>query len=193
MARWDPGTEQRLRDAALELFDRDGYDAVTVTQIAERAGITRRSYFRYFPDKREVLFAGSERLPEAVREAILADTANGTPLAAALDALAAVGIHLTHDPEQAARRRRLIAASTELQERERTKLAAVAFAVEQALHARGATADAARATSRVTTIAFADAYDQWIEGGGRHPYPACLTAAVTRLRDALAVPGHAGS
>ncbi|MEK8169354.1 helix-turn-helix domain-containing protein [Streptomyces sp. M19] len=62
MARWDPGAEERLKRAALELYLEHGYDSVTVTDIAERAGLTRRSYFRYFPDKREVLFAGSERL-----------------------------------------------------------------------------------------------------------------------------------
>lgn len=72
MARWDPGTEERLTKAALELYREHGYDSVTVTRIAERAGITRRSYFRYFPDKREVLFAGSERLPAAAADAVLA-------------------------------------------------------------------------------------------------------------------------
>ena len=72
MVRWDPGTEERLRRAALELFAEHGYDEVTVTQIAERAGITRRSYFRYFPDKREVLFGGSDQLPVALAEAIRA-------------------------------------------------------------------------------------------------------------------------
>jgi AcrR family transcriptional regulator len=61
MARWDPGAEERLKRAALELYLERGSDNVTVTHIAERAGLTRRSYFRYFPDKREVLFAGSER------------------------------------------------------------------------------------------------------------------------------------
>lgn len=73
MARWDPGTEDRLRAAALDLFAERGYDQVTVTDIAARAGITRRSYFRYFPDKREVLFAHSDELPRAVAEAIRAD------------------------------------------------------------------------------------------------------------------------
>lgn len=71
MSRWDPGTEERLKKAALELCGEHGYDSVTVSQIAERAGITRRSYFRYFPDKREVLFAGSEQLPVAVAAAVL--------------------------------------------------------------------------------------------------------------------------
>nr|WP_272944088.1 helix-turn-helix domain-containing protein [Actinopolymorpha alba] len=56
-----------MKRAALELYLERGYDNVTVTHIAERAGLTRRSYFRYFPDKREVLFAGSERLPRRWR------------------------------------------------------------------------------------------------------------------------------
>lgn len=79
MARGDPGAEGRLKRAALELYLERGYDNVTVTDIAERAGLTRRSYFRYFPDKREVLFAGEERLPPALAEAVLAAGPNATP------------------------------------------------------------------------------------------------------------------
>src|SRR4051795_5612038 len=87
MARWDPGAEERLKRAALELYLERGYDNVTVTQIAERAGLTRRSYFRYFPDKREVLFAGSERLPPILEEAVMAADEDAAPLAAVLEAI----------------------------------------------------------------------------------------------------------
>ena len=67
MPRWDPRAEDRLRDAALELFLEHGYDNVTVAQITERAGLTRRTFSRYFTDKRDVLFAGSEQLPARPR------------------------------------------------------------------------------------------------------------------------------
>ncbi|MEU1298149.1 helix-turn-helix domain-containing protein, partial [Streptomyces sp. NPDC005840] len=86
MARWDAGAAERLREAALDLFGEHGYDAVTVTQIAERAGLTRRTFHRHFPDKREILFAGSERLPPAVAEAVLAADPGLPPLRAALSA-----------------------------------------------------------------------------------------------------------
>src|SRR3954452_9160960 len=94
MARWDPGAEERLRKAALELYAEHGYDAVTVNQIAEHAGLTRRSYFRYFPDKREVLFAGSDRLAEAVRAAVRAVDPAVRPCPAVLQAAADIGERL---------------------------------------------------------------------------------------------------
>lgn len=132
MARWDPGAEQRLKRAALELYSEHGYDNVTVTDIAERAGLTRRSYFRYFPDKREVLFGGSELLPPAVARAVLAADPGAAPLTAVLDAMSQVGAQLVAQVEGAAQRRAVIDASPELQERERTKSAAISRAVQDA-------------------------------------------------------------
>src|ERR1700749_4993638 len=70
MPRWDPRAEERLRDAAVELFLEHGYENVTVAQITERAGLTRRSFSRYFTDKRDVLFAGSDRLPAVLARSV---------------------------------------------------------------------------------------------------------------------------
>ncbi|MEU6512294.1 helix-turn-helix domain-containing protein [Streptomyces sp. NPDC046942] len=185
MARWDPGTEQRLRKAAMELFQRYGYDNVTVTQIAEHAGITRRSYFRYFPDKREVLFANSDQLATAVGEAVLAADKDTSPLAAVLGALTEAGSHLAERAEHAAERHAVINSSPELQERERTKLAALSAAIQQALRQRGVAPHAAKATAQVTTIAFANGYEQWIEANGRKAFADCLATATLALRNAL--------
>lgn len=186
MARWDPGTEQRLRKAALELFQEHGYDNVTVTHIAERAGITRRSYFRYFPDKREVLFAGSDRLPAAVAEIVLSADERTSPLRAALSAVAEAGTWLAAHVEHARERRDVIDAAPELQERGRTKLAAVAAAIRQALEQRGVAPDTAEAVAQLATIAFANAFGQWIDEDGRKAFPDYLETATTLLRNALA-------
>ncbi|WP_439659186.1 TetR/AcrR family transcriptional regulator [Lentzea sp. HUAS TT2] len=164
MARWDPGTEDRLRHAALDLFAEHGYDDVTVTQIAERAGITRRSYFRYFPDKREVLFAGSEHLPPAIAEAVLA-SAEQSPPAIALDAARRVGALLVERVDRTAERRAVIASSPELQERERTKAAAITTALSDALAKRGASMDEARLVARLVAICFQEALERWIDTG----------------------------
>ncbi len=184
MARWDPGTEERLTKAALELYAEHGYDNVTVTQIAERAGITRRSYFRYFPDKREVLFAGSERLPAAMHEAVLAADPAAPPLAAALSAVSEVGTYLVEQVAHSATRRAVIAASAELTERERTKLAAVTTAIREALEHRHVEPGAAKLVSQVATIVFQNAFDQWIDERGRKDFTSCLRAAADALRDA---------
>ncbi|MFD5827754.1 TetR/AcrR family transcriptional regulator [Lentzea sp. NPDC060358] len=182
MARWDPGTEDRLKSAALDLFAEHGYDNVTVTQIAERAGITRRSYFRYFPDKREVLFGGSEHLPPALAGAVRASAQESLP-AIAVDAVRQVGMLLVSRVERTAERRAVIASSPELQERERTKAAAMTDALCAALAERGP-ADEARRVARLTAVFFQEALERWIDTG--EDFSACLDVAVTSVRAAAA-------
>jgi AcrR family transcriptional regulator len=185
MARWDPGTAERLTQAALELYVEHGYDNVTVTQIAERAGITRRSYFRYFPDKREVLFAGSERLPAAVRAAVLDAHQAASPMSTALKALTQVGAALAEHIDRTAERRAVIASSPELQERERTKLAEVTSAIQDALLQRGVDHDSAKLVAQIATIASQNALDRWAEEYGEKDFATCLHAAAVSLRDVL--------
>src|SRR5579875_2390415 len=89
VGRWEPDPAGRLRDAATSLFLENGYEQTTVAEIAQRAGLTARTFFRYFADKREVLFAGSEALQEHLVAAVRAAPESATPMeavAAALDA-----------------------------------------------------------------------------------------------------------
>lgn len=185
MARWDPGTEKRLIKAALELYMEHGYDNVTVTRIAEHAGITRRSYFRYFPDKREVLFAGSERLPAAIEQAVLAAAETSSPLSTVLGALAGVGAQLAEHATNVAERRAVIGASAELQERERTKVAAVTAAIRTALEQRGTETGRAQLVAQIATVVFQNAFDRWVDANGRTDFVTCLQAATASLRDTV--------
>ncbi|MGK3200129.1 TetR/AcrR family transcriptional regulator [Amycolatopsis sp. MEPSY49] len=184
MARWDPGTADRLRKAALELFAEHGYDAVTVTQIAERAGITRRSYFRYFADKREVLFAGAEQLPPAVGEAVLAAEEAESPLRTALGALAEVGTQVTRLVDPSPERRAVIASSAELRERERSKGAAITAAIRDALERRGTPPELAKPAAQAAAIILGDAFDRWIDSAGAEEFPAYLNAATSAFHEA---------
>lgn len=186
MARWDPGAEDRLRKAALELFGQHGYDNVTVTEIAERAGLTRRSFFRYFPDKREVLFAGSEQLPVAIADAMRAAPESAAPLAAVLAALAEVGALLVERVDGIAERRAVIEASVELQERERTKAAAITEAIRAALVDRGASEDEARLLADVATVVFGNAFTRWVARGGAEAFGDCLDQVVATLSESFA-------
>lgn len=186
MARWDPGAEERLKRAALELYLEHGYDNVTVTHIAERAGLTRRSYFRYFPDKREVLFGGSEHLPPALAEAVLTADPNAAPLTAVLDAVARVGAELVEHVDGATERRTVIDASPELRERERTKTAAIVEAIRDALKQRQVNAETAELVAQLATMASNNAFRHWIESEGRASFDSCLHAATDELRAALA-------
>jgi AcrR family transcriptional regulator len=82
MARWEPGVRERLVVAAVDLFTEQGYDATTVAQIAERAGTTKSTFFRYFPDKRELLVAGQETLSRLLAEGIAEAPQSASPLEA---------------------------------------------------------------------------------------------------------------
>lgn len=165
MTRWPPEAKDRLRRAALELFTERGYDQVTVTHIAERAGLTRRTFFRHFADKREVLFAGSERLaPEIERrlESVVSeDDSNDV-----LHVLAEAGALVLDEPD-AHQRRAVIADSNELQERDRSKTAAIAAAISRALTRRGLSDGDASLLGSVYAEAFRSAYDRALADGGR--------------------------
>ncbi|WP_406638870.1 TetR family transcriptional regulator [Amycolatopsis sp. WGS_07] len=161
MPRWDPEAKERLRAAALELFAEHGYENATVTQITERAGLTRRTFSRYFADKRDVLFAGSEQLPAAMADAVRRADPALPPFPALLTAMIDVGELLAGMVSQAAQRRAIIASSPELQERERTKLAAVTEAVVEALQERGATESSAKLLAQAGIAIFQTAFERW--------------------------------
>ena len=186
MARWEPGAGDRLRDAALELYLERGYDAVTVNEIAERAGLTRRTFFRYFPDKREVLFAGSEQLPRAIAEAVRRVDDTADPVDTVLRALALVGTRMAEHARNTRDRRAVIAASSELQERERTKAAAVIRALADGLHERGVAGSTATLLAQVGFAVFQAAFDCYIDQDGRTDFQSCFDAATTTLRSAVA-------
>jgi AcrR family transcriptional regulator len=187
MARWDPDAEGRLRAAALELFHENGFENVTAAQIAERAGLARRSFFRYFPDKREVLFAGSEQLPAAVDHAFTAVAPDVAPWRTVLAALDSVGALLVEHATDAARRREVIQASPELQERERTKSAVIAAAIQLALEQRATPSADATLLAQAGTAVFHQAFAQWIDEAGQQPIESCLAAAAERLQRLIEV------
>ena len=189
MPRWEQGAEDRLRDAAIELFLEHGYDNVTVTQITERAGLTRRTFSRYFADKRDVLFAGSEMLPVALAKAVREADAALTPFEALLAALEQVGDVLADRVAQhAAQRRAIVEASPELRERGRTKFADVAQALADALRERGASPSTAALLADVGVAIFQTAFGRWVDA----PKEATLAARVREAADEIAAAIGAG-
>jgi AcrR family transcriptional regulator len=186
MPRWDPRAEDRLRAAALELFVERGYENVTVTQITERAGLTRRTFSRYFTDKRDVLFAGSEQLPGALSDAIRRADAALPPFQALLAALVGIGELFADLVPHAAQRRAVIASSPELQERERTKLAAVTEALAEALRERGAATSRATLLAQVGIAVFQTAFERLIDQPEHADFAARVREAATELASSLA-------
>jgi AcrR family transcriptional regulator len=192
MPRWDPRAQDRLREAALELFLEHGYENVTVAEITERAGLTRRTFSRYFTDKRDVLFAGSERLPAALAHFVRQADSTLSPFEALLTALVDVGGMLADQAPLAAQRRAIVQASPELQEREGTKFAAVTDAVAGALRDRGAAGSAATLLAQVGVAIFRTAFERWTDQPDRAGLPARIREAAAELAASLgAVDFHA--
>jgi AcrR family transcriptional regulator len=165
MARWQPGATERLVLAAVDLFNEQGYDATTVTQIADRAGVTKSTFFRHFSDKRELLVAGQETLSKLLADGIAEAPASATPLeavAAGLErASSAMG---PANRELGARLRAAVAASTELQERDALKSVGLAAAMTEALIARRVPEPTAHLAGELGVLAFKRGYAQWSEG-----------------------------
>ena len=189
MARWEPGARERMVLAAVDLFTEQGYDATTVAQIAERAGVTKSTFFRHFPDKRELLVAGQEALSRLLTEGIAEAPETASPLeavAAGLErASSAMG---PMNRELGPRLKAAIAASAELQERDALKSVGLAAAMTNALMARGVPDPIAHLASEMGVLAFKRGYSEWLEadrdtGGGLAPY---TTAALEDLRTASA-------
>ncbi|MBA3905281.1 MAG: TetR family transcriptional regulator [Pseudonocardiales bacterium] len=163
MSRWKPDAEGRLTKAAITLFDEQGYDETTVAEIAEAAGLTKRTFFRYFSDKREVLFNGSRELQERWIGGITAARPDAGPMAAVSAGLDEVA-ELFADRHLFARTRsRIIAANPELQERELIKLQSLAGAIKAALVDRGVSVNAAILASQAGVTVFHVAFARWVE------------------------------
>src|SRR6202047_4369135 len=123
MVRWEPNARGRLERAALELYSERGFEQTTVAEIAERAGLTERTFFRHFTDKREVLFAGSGELQDLLVQTVADARARATPLDAVAAGIEAIGTVLQESRGHAFARQRqsIVAASAELRERELNK------------------------------------------------------------------------
>src|ERR1039458_4316150 len=186
MARWEPGAEARLRKAALDLYLKRGYENVTATDIAEHAGLARRTLFRYFADKREVLFAGSEQLPDAATQAVHDAPTALAPLDTVLHALDLIGTQLAQYSRHARERRTVIASSPELQERERTKLAALTNAIAQALSQRQVPRARAELLAQVGVATFQAAWGQWVDQADDASFHDCFERAAADLKSAFA-------
>jgi AcrR family transcriptional regulator len=163
MSRWKPDAQGRLMGAAIELFDEQGYEATTVAEIAERAGLTKRTFFRYFSDKREVLFSGSQELQRVWLEGVAAAAADANPLTAVVAGLDPVADMFTERHPFARIRTRIIEANPELLERELIKLQNLAAAVKDALVERGVSANAAMLAAQAGVTVFQVAFAQWVQ------------------------------
>ncbi|MEJ2869583.1 helix-turn-helix domain-containing protein [Actinomycetospora sp. OC33-EN08] len=187
MGRWQPGAQGRLQQAAMELITERGYDRVTVAEIAARAGLTERTFFRHFADKREVLFAGQDRFAEAIVAGLVATPPDVAPLEAVVRGLEASGTWLDDERRPGSRARQdVIDAHPELQERELIKLARVASTMAAALRDRGVDEGEAVLAADAGMAAFRLAFTRWVADDGEHDLAWHVRAAVAVLRTVVA-------
>jgi len=182
MGRWEPNARGRLEQAAMELFIERGFEQTTVAEIAGRAGLTERTFFRHFADKREVLFWGQDALRELLVSAVAAAPDSLAPIDAVAAALESAGALLQERREYARRRQAVIAANTGLRERELIKLASLASALADALRRRGVTDPAASLTAEAGIAVFKIAFERWVSDTGEADLPQLIRAALGDLR-----------
>lgn len=183
MGRWEPNAEQRFLAAAIELFKEVGFEGTTVAAIAQRAGLTPRTFFRYFTDKREVLFKGSEQLQQTMVEALAQAPADASAIDAVAAALATAGEFFTAERRPYARvRHAVIAANPELHERELIKLATLSGALADALRLRGVQEADASLVAEAGIAVFRVAFGQWIADADEREYGEIVSESLVRLR-----------
>ena len=185
MSRWEPDARGRMLAAALELFAEQGYDKTTAGDIAARAGVTERTFFRHFADKREVLFTGPGALDEMVAKAIAAAEEGATPLQMVITGVrqAAVELVEVRSREQAAQRARIVEATPALRERELLKMATMTTAAQAALADRGVGEPTAGLAAYSAAAVFQTAFTRWVSGETDLSLPECVDEAAASLRD----------
>jgi AcrR family transcriptional regulator len=185
MGRWEPNARGRLAQAALTLYAVQGFEQTTAAEIARAAGLTERTFFRHFADKREVLFYGSDSLQDLIVGVI----ADAPPTATAMDAvsraLQAVAAMVQENPEPARLRNKIMSANPELREREFAKLADIAAAMSVALRDRGVPEPAASLAAVTGIGVFKVAFARWISEPGQPDLPGIIRESMAELAGVL--------
>ncbi|MGD0686690.1 MAG: TetR family transcriptional regulator [Streptosporangiaceae bacterium] len=182
MSRWEPDARGRLERAAMELYVERGFEQATVAEIAARAGLTERTFFRHFADKREVLFAGAGHLQEFLVSTLAGIPDSAAPIDAVAAALEAAGALLQERRDYARQRQAIIAANADLQERELIKLSALAAALAGTLRQRGVADPAASLAAEAGIAVFRIAFERWVADACQADLPLVIRESLDELK-----------
>jgi AcrR family transcriptional regulator len=185
VSRWEPNARGRLEQAAMELYIERGFEQTTVAEIAKRAGLTERTFFRYFVDKREVLFWGAGRLQELFVATIIESPESDAPIDAVANALEVAAALLQERRDYSRQRQAVINANTGLRERELIKLATLAVAITDALRQRGVKDPAASLTAEAGIAVFKIGFERWITATVQQDFPQLIRDSLDELRVVL--------
>jgi len=185
MSRWEPNARGRLEQAAMELYLERGFEQTTVEEIAKRAGLTERTFFRHFADKREVLFAGQAVVQEFLVSAVADAPEAAAPMDAVGAAFEAVGALFEERRESVRRRQAVVAANAELQERELIKLATLSSAIADMLRRRGVPDPAASLAAEAGVAVFRIAFERWVSDTSPRDLPYFIRESLDELKTLL--------
>ena len=171
MTRWESGARERLSSAAFELYAGKGFEETTVAEIAQAAGLTERTFFRYFADKREVLFAGSELLAQQMVAGAAGATPDATPIEIVRAAVESAASFFPDERRDFSRLRgTIISANPPLMERELRKMSSLGEAITKALHDRRIPEPAATLAAQSGVTVFRVAFAEWIADGSERAF-----------------------
>ncbi|MBE1496184.1 AcrR family transcriptional regulator [Amycolatopsis lexingtonensis] len=186
MGRWEPNPRGRLAKAAVELFAAQGFDETTGAQIAARAGMHERSFFRLFPDKREVFFHAVEAAQREAVAVIAGLPAGTTPVDAVAAALEQRCAIIQEHADAALIRHNLVSANAELRERDLSKHAELAAGMAEALSGRDTPEPLAKLIAHTAVAVFRLSFERWITDPGHQDLPAMFRDGLGELASALA-------
>jgi AcrR family transcriptional regulator len=172
----------------MQLYLERGFEQTTVAEIAQRAGLTARTFFRYFADKREVLFAGSAALQAALVQALAAAPDTASPIDAVSAALDAAAEVLGQRRDWSRQRQSVIDANAELRERELTKMATLSAALAEGLRERGVVEPDATLAAEAGIIVLRVSFERWVREPADPGLQHLMRASLDRLRSVTTNP-----
>lgn len=183
MVRWEPGAQERLQAAALDLYAARGFEQTTAADVAQSVGLTERTFFRYFADKREVLFAGQEHFQQVFLDGVAAAPDDAAPLEVVAFALRAATAFFPDERRGHSRvRHSIISANPGLQERELLKMATLSGAIAGALRGRGVSEPQAVLAAETGVTVFTVSYQRWLAPDEGRPLADVQAATFEDLR-----------
>lgn len=188
MPRWEQGSADRLKQAAWELFAEQGFEETTAVQIAKRARVTTRTFFRYFPDKEEVLFADADALYESLVEELRRTGDPSEPVRSVTRTLAGFAWEKLGPRELQRHRDAMVAANPQLLERELIKQQRAADGFSDALRFLGVDPPSADLAATVGIQVFRTAYRRWLEGGDDADLASITDTTVSLLTEIMRRP-----
>jgi AcrR family transcriptional regulator len=191
MVRWEPNAHDRLQQAALDLYGERGFEQTTVADIARRAGLTERTFFRYFSDKPEVLFSGAAALQDFIVTRVAGAPDSAAPIDAVTSAVEATSAIFADMREHSVKRQAIIDANPGLRERELIKMSRLAAAIAGTLRQRGVDDPAATLTAEAGVAVFKTAFQRWISEPGQQDFAKLVRDSLDQLRAVTAArPGR---